>query len=264
MPAVGRDHSHHEETAMFRSGTAAALLGSLALASVGTTQPPKADDPTADKQVVKSTPVKSVPAASVKFRKDLNLPYASLTTLGSRIDAARRAGDPVTLAHAASELNVAEKVSEKTTTLTSRQVLREAAELAGLRRQVAEMRAVLHVSDQVTLEQEQIAALKQQIALNQAEQRKLDAGEEPLWTPRKIVVNNYTPQYVDVQINGYLKGQVLPGSSHVFVVEQRWNPIVLKGWGDEDTTVWGPVVLQGKFATYTWNVQGDNAIPNRP
>ena len=124
---------------MFQSVTAVALLGLLTLASGGPAQPPKPDDPTAEKQVVSTTPTKATPAAAVKFRKDLNLPYPSLTTLGGRIDAARRAGDPVTLAHAASELNVAEKVSGKTTTLRSWQVLREAAELAGLRRQEAEM-----------------------------------------------------------------------------------------------------------------------------
>jgi hypothetical protein len=50
--------------------------------------------------------------AAINFRKELNLPFATLGTLGSRIGEARRAGDPVALANAASELAVAEKVSD--------------------------------------------------------------------------------------------------------------------------------------------------------
>ncbi|HJZ58126.1 MAG TPA: hypothetical protein VKE74_24505, partial [Gemmataceae bacterium] len=209
-------------------------------------------------------PTKATPATAVKFRKDLNLPYPSLTTLGGRIDAARRTGDPVSLANAASELHTAEKVSGKTASLSSKQVLREAAELASLRRQEAELRAVLHVSDQVTLEDEKLAELKKLIALNQAEKKGIAKYEEPKDAPRKVVVNNYTTQYIDVQINGYLRGQVLPGSTKVFTIEQIWNPIVLKGWGDSDETTFGPVVLQGRFTTYTWNINGDDAVPNIP
>ena len=77
-------------------------------------------------------------------------------------------------------------------------------------------------------------------------------------------MNNYTTQYIDIQINGYLRGQVLPGTTRTFTIEQRWNPIVLKGWGDEDTTTFGPVVLQGAFTKYTWNINGDDAVPNLP
>jgi hypothetical protein len=241
----------------------AVVLGCLITLAVAA-QPSKPADPAADQQVVKSTPTKSTPAASVKFRKDLNLPYPSLNTLGSRIDAARRAGDPVTLANAASELHTAERVSGKTASLTSKQLIGEAAELAGLRRQEAELKAVLHVSDQVTLAEQNVAALKNLIAQNQAIKRGIEKYEEPKDAPRKVVVNNYTTQYLDVQVNGYLKGQVNPGSTKVIVIEQLWNPIVLKGWGDADETTFGPVVLQGRFTTYTWNVNGDDAVPNIP
>jgi hypothetical protein len=214
--------------------------------------------------VVTTKPTKSIPATSVQFRKDLNLPYPSLGTLGSRIDAARRAGDPVTLANAASELLTAEKVSGKTAGLTSKQVLREAAELAGLRRQEAELKAVLHVTEQLTQEEEKVAGLKKMIALTRAENPRIEKYEEPKDAPRKVVVNNYTTQYIDVQVNGYLRGQVPPGSTKVIVIDQIWNPIVLKGWGDADETTFGPVVLQGRFTTYTWNINGDDALPNRP
>jgi hypothetical protein len=247
---------------MIRFSVVVALGGLTALA--GPAQSPKPDDPAADKQVVASKPAKSTPAAAVQFRKDLNLPYPSLATLGGRIDAARRAGDPVTLAHAAGELHTAEKVSGKTASLTSKQLIGEAAELAGLRRQEAELKAVLHVSDQVTLAEQNVAELKKLIAMNQAVKRGIEKYEEPRDAPRKVVVNNYTTQYIDVQVNGYLKGQVSPSSTRVIVIEQLWNPIVLRGWGDADETTFGPVVLQGRFTTYTWNINADDAVPNRP
>ncbi len=240
--------------------TLALLGGGFILA-----QPPKKDAPVGDeKQVIKSTPSKVVPAASIKFRKDLNVSYPSLSTLGSRVDAARRSGDPVALAHAASELNVAESISGKTSSLTSKQLMSESAQLASLRRQNAEMKAVLKASDQVALADDQNQLLKKLLAIDNEEKKAIAIGQEPTDAPRKITVNNYSTQYIDVQINGYLRGQVLPGTTRVFTVEQRWNPIVLKGWGDSDETTFGPVVLQGRFSTYTWNINGDDAIPNMP
>jgi hypothetical protein len=249
---------------MIRFSVAAAMAAGGLVALAAAAQPPTAAAPDADKQVVTSKPAKAIPAASVKFRKDLNLPYPSLSTLGGRIDTARRAGDPVALANAAGELHTAETVAGKAASLTAKQVLREAAELAALRRQTAELKAVLHVSNQVTLAEENANALKQLIALNQAEQRQIAKYEEPKDGPRKVVVNNYSTQYIDVQVNGYLRGQVLPGSTKVIVIEQLWNPIVLKGWGDSDESTFGPVVLQGRFTTYTWNINGDDGVPTLP
>jgi hypothetical protein len=231
-------------------------------------EPKKAAQPPEDSPVVKSTPKKVTPAASVKFRKDLGLPFASLATLGSRIDAARRTGDPVALANAASELDVAEKVAGKSASLTSKQVLTEAAELARLRKQEAELQAVLHMSDNVRIAQEQVDDLKKEIAftrsLTAADKQALLKKEEPTGAPRKIVVNNYSTQYVEVQVNGYPEGQVSPGTTRVFTITQRWNPIVLKGWGNEDEYTFGPVVLQGRFDKYTWNINNDDAIPVPP
>src|SRR5262249_44832567 len=189
--------------------------------------------------------------------KEFNLPFQSLNTLGSRIDAARRAPDPVALAQAANELAVAEKVSGKTASLTSSQVLGEAAELASLRKKVAELRAVLQVSNQVAFRADQVASLRDQIALVQQEARAdkeaFDRNLEPTAGPRQVVVNNYTTQHIDVYVNGFLKTQVQPGSTQVLTVEHRWNPTVLKGYGDVDGQTWGPRYIWGRFTKYTWN-----------
>jgi hypothetical protein len=250
------------------TGAVVAICGFWMSAGAPLAQEPKAKPAGDDKQVIKTKPTKVVPAASVKFRKDLALPLASLVTLGSRIDAARRAGDPVTLAHAASELAVAEKVSGKTASLTSKQLIAESAELAAVRRQEAELSSVLEVADKLKAAEGQLDNLKAQLAAAKAqtkvENEALMMNQEPTAKPRKVVVNNYSTQYVDVQVNGYLKGQVSPGTTRTFTIDQMWNPIVLRGWGDADENLFGPVVLQGAFDKYTWNINNDDAVPNVP
>src|SRR5579872_4973992 len=90
-----------EERDMNRRGTAtlALMLGLLVsgtfLAADKPARPPKA----ADKQVVESKATKRASATAINFRKEFNLPFPSLGTLGTRIEAARRAPDPVALAH---------------------------------------------------------------------------------------------------------------------------------------------------------------------
>src|SRR5262249_39524235 len=152
---------------------------------------------------------------SVNFRKELKLPFDSLSTLGSRIDAARRKPDPVALAHAANELATAEKVSGKKASLSSKELAKEAAELAGLRKQEAELNAVLHVNEQMMMEQDNITKIKNDIAAAkaqvEADKEAINSKLEPTWKPRKVVVNNYTTEYLDIYVNGHYKAQVQPG-----------------------------------------------------
>jgi hypothetical protein len=221
----------------------------------------EADPKDKDQQVVSSKPTKRPAAGAVPFRKDLKLPFSSLNTLGSRIDAARRAHDPVALAHTASELAVAESVSGAKSSLTSTQVVAEAAELAKLKKQVAEMQAVLKVSEKVANTDETISMLRDQIAFQKKraedDQKAFQASQEPTFTPRKIVVNNYTTQYIDIWVNGNYKMRVAPGLTDICVVEHRINPTTLTAYGDDDNQTWGPRQLWGRFTKYTWNINGD-------
>jgi uncharacterized protein (TIGR03000 family) len=211
-----------------------------------------------DQEVVASKGVPRLAATSVNFRKELNLPFATLGTLGPRIDAARQAHDPVALAHAASELCVAEAVSGKKASLTSTAVLNEAAELAKLRKENEELQAVLNVSKRVAdaearnrLLQEEIASSKARVARDQEAIRQ---NQEPTWTPRKVIVNNYTNDYLDLWVNGTYKVQIAPGMSQLFYIEHRWNPTVLTAYGNEDNMTWGPRYIWGRFNKYTWNI----------
>jgi hypothetical protein len=210
-----------------------------------------------DKQVVDTNATKKAPAKSVDFRKELGVPFNSLHTLGARIDVARQTHDPVSLGHAANELAVAEKVGGKKATLTSTTVMQEANELAKLRRQVPELEAMVHLNQQIASQEELIADLKRQIDLSKKiakdESDSVQRNEEPTG-PRKLLVNNYTPQYVDVWVNGTLKLQLQPGQSKWCVIEHKWNPTVMTASGNEDLTNWGPRYVWGNFQTYTWNL----------
>jgi hypothetical protein len=57
-----------------------------------------------------------------------------------------------------------------------------------------------------------------------------------------------------VTVNGNLKLQLAPGQSQSCTIDHRWNPTVLKAYGNEDIDTWGPKYLWGKFTTYTWNI----------
>jgi uncharacterized protein (TIGR03000 family) len=190
-----------------------------------------ADDKTdlgEDKEVVTSAVTKRPSVAAVNFRKELNLPFATLGTLGSRIGEARRAGDPVALANAASELAVAEKVSGKKASLTSNTVLQESQELAKLQRQNAQLEAVIETSKRLAAEERSVAQLEQ-MAAKAKEQAKLEAeavrnGGSVPYTPRTIVINNTSTDTLDVYVNGNFKMTVGPGMLQSCVVEHRWNP----------------------------------------
>jgi uncharacterized protein (TIGR03000 family) len=244
-----------ERTRKVRVSSGARVRVSFVQAADGETE---AEGAAGDKQVVRSKASQRPAASSVNFRKELNLPFDSLTTLGSRIAAARRKPDPVALAHAANELAVAEKVSGKTASLTSKELIKESAELAAVRRQEAELKAVYQVASQLQTQEDNLALLKTQIAQAQAQARAdkeaFDRNQEPTSSPRKVVVNNYTPQYVDVWVNGSYKAQVLPGQSQVITIEHRWNPTVLTAYGNDDSSTWGPRYVWGRFTKYTWNL----------
>jgi uncharacterized protein (TIGR03000 family) len=226
----------------------------------GANQQGKNDSADADnKQSVTCKATQRQAAATINFRKELKLPFDSLRTLGSRINAARRKPDPVALAHASSELAVAEKVSDKKASLTSTMLAKEAAELAGMRRQEQELMAVLNVKQQMMMEENDILTTKKHLAMTQAQikadKEAWNSNQEPTWKPRTVVVNNYTMQYLDIYVTGSYKTQVQPGMQQTIIIEHRWTPTVLKAYGNEDVDTWGPCYIWGRFDKYSWNIQ---------
>jgi len=214
--------------------------------------------PDDDQQTINATATKVSPGKNINFNKELGLPYQSLSTLGARIDTARRGHDPVALAHAANELSVAEKVSGKKADLTSAQLLKQAAELAKLRRQVAELKALNQIAEQTAADNELVAEMKSTLRESEIATKKetvILRSNMPLPdSSRAVVVHNNTPQNFDIWVNGYMKTTVDAGQSKWFVVEHKYNPTVIEAFGYGDDTTWGPVHLWGKFKTYTVNL----------
>jgi hypothetical protein len=259
--------------ALLAAAVAIAVMATarMALAQVGAGIPvsflddSKADKPEGkekDEQVVTSKASKRVLATTIDFRKAHGLPFDSLRTLGSRIEAARRKPDPVALAHAASELRVAEKLSGTTASLTSTALLAEAKELAALRRKVAELKVVLAIHQQIaseeTKEEDQVNFWKTKIALAEKtaqEEQDALAKKAPVEVPRMVLVNNLSSQSVDVWINGCYNVDIPAGTSKWCVVEHNWDPTTLTATGDEDGRSWGPRWVRGAYKTYTWNLE---------
>ena len=175
---------------------------------------------------MESKPVKKPAAAAVNFKKELGLPFDTLGTLGGRIDQARRKYDPVALAHTASELHVAEKVSGKKASVTSSQLIKESSELAKLRSQEAELRAVLNVSDQVANDKDVILSLNKEI--DPAKERaKMDTeAVQKNWSrpgSRQGDGEQLHDAILTIWVNGRYKTEISPADA-VCVIEHRWNP----------------------------------------
>ena len=86
-----------------------------------------------------------ISGATIDFSSALELNYASLATLGSRIEQCQTGSpDPVGLAAAAHELAIAEKVSGKKAKLTAAGLLEEAIHMATVRDDSSELKGIIH------------------------------------------------------------------------------------------------------------------------
>src|SRR5262249_46258243 len=81
-------------------------------------------------------------ACTVDFQAAFELPFEGLGTIGTRIDQARKACDPVCLCSCANELACAEKVSGKKARVNSAALHKECIEMAKRRGSSAELKAV--------------------------------------------------------------------------------------------------------------------------
>jgi hypothetical protein len=182
-----------------------------------------ADEPGAKKgEAVKQSKLEKASTARViDFSGSLKLSFNSLTTLGSRIDQARLAADPVALALAARELAVAEKVSGHKAALTAAQLEKEAQALARLRARSKELQAVaLLVDDEgarASLHKLAQAARKRE----DAEAKALKAGEKSRGLRGTLTVINLHNVAMRVYTNGDYRGIVPAFQTRYFYV---YNP----------------------------------------
>lgn len=204
---------------------AASLFG---VASSGYSQEAKKD---AKKVTVKATLDPSPPANTVDFAKAYNLPFESLGAIGARIEAARRHPDPVALAAIANELAVAEAVSQKKADVTAENLAKEAIELAVLRDDSTELKAMaLLVKDSEAarkLEAKGTAAAEQK----EQELAAVKRGEVGRGILHKLIVPNHSEVTVTVHMNGRPVGWVGPHGVGEFHVHDHSHVTELAAWG---------------------------------
>jgi len=159
----------------------------------------------------------ATPAASVNFTKDLGLDFPSLTTLGARIDAARQVADPVALAALGQELAIAEKVSGKTASVKAADINKEAAELATVRFNAAELKAVSHYTgDKDLLAVADKAAKDEQAAIKARE-----SGEKSRGIQGTLHVDSRVKGVsINVYVDGRYVGTVPPYGDRYYYIGQ--------------------------------------------
>lgn len=230
------------------------ILGLAALAiglSVATSQ---AQDKKEGTQKQESKPDKYQSAATIDFQKELGVALDSLTTLGARIEQTRRDGDPVCLALLATELGVAEQLSEKKAPLTSAELLKQAAHLAEVRGVATELKAVALITP------DEEAQKKLKMLSDKSEEREKQEveaakkGERPRGIWNELIVNNHSHQRVDVHYNGRHVGYVAPhGHRHFYINDHSHeHHFDLEAWGSQGGH-WRRH-QHGDYRNFTWTL----------
>ena len=142
-------------------------------------------------------------ALTVCFTKELGLGFPSLATLGVRIEQARDQADPVCLALAGRELAVAEKVSGKQASVKADDLLKEAVELAKLRSDPAELKAVALLAGKMGGD---LTALAMRAEKTLAEAKK---DRESGVKTRGIMGELHTDSRVNATISVYVDGRFM-------------------------------------------------------
>jgi len=191
-------------------------------------------------------------AAAINFNKELGLEFDSLKTLGTRIDQARSAPDPVGLLGAAQELAAAEKASGKHSTLTAETLTKEAVDLARLRSNSKELKAAAAlVHDEKTAKDLESEASKAE--KREADQAKaFKSGEKTRGTDVLRVVNE-TPYYAYVYVNGTLVATTPPYTQADYLIFMKYDTVVLTA--AVGGVVYGPDVITGNYDLFRYTLR---------
>ena len=211
----------------------------------------------ADKSERKELTDKPVPgnsAAGIDFKKAYSLPFDCLHSVGTRIERARSVPDPVAIASISAELAACEQASGKMAALTSANLFKEAVDLAKLRSESVELKAVaLLVKDAgLAKELEQLAAQAKEQEEEDAKAAK--AGERGKGIMATLTVQNGSNDWIQVFVNGFSIGVVRPfGDNRFFVGHPRGINTQLFARASDGKT-YGPAVVFNDIPSYTWNL----------
>jgi hypothetical protein len=236
---------------MIRVRCAAAALFGLLLAGLLTASAVGQGQKPAKGKVIETKGAPGKLAAKVDFGA-LGLNLSGLGTLGARIDQARAAADPVALSLLAKELAVAESISKKQAKIKASDLYAEAVELAKLRQNHDELKALALIVPGKDVK-EDLGALATKVAKS-IEDRK--NGEKTRGIGGSLHVDSRVGLYIDIYVNGIYRGTVSPFGDiyNIFVGDPGGLDTILYGRAPGTSRVWGPSRVSGAFGNYTWQL----------
>lgn len=188
-------------------------------------------------------------ALTVNFAKELDLGFPSLATLGARIEQARSQSDPVSLAFAARELAVAEKVSGKQAAVTSGELIKEAIETAKHRYDATELKALALIADKSSKELKGLAE-KAHVAAVEA-QKARESGEKTRGIQGRLHADSRVGTTIDVFVDGRHVGTMRPfGDIFPYIGQTPWETTYLSA-RSRDGRSWSRAV-RGATGDYHW------------
>jgi len=230
--------------------------GVLVALAVGLTVFSPAAEPTKanpDAKAMTSTGKAYQPATAIDFCKDLALPFASLETLGVRIEEARRIADPVALASAASYLAASEAASGKQASLTAEVLRKEAVDMVKRRHQSAELKAVAALVANKTISATLTAQADKAEREELQAQEAFKAGDKSRGVWGYLTVRNNTGNTIGIYVNGTHRGYVNPYRDFRFPQPLRHGPTtntVLMG--RSGSRQWGPLYKDNPVGDEIW------------
>lgn len=195
-----------------------------------------------------------VMASTIDFRKATGLPFSSLLSLGSRIQQAKEAADPVCLANCARELAVAEQVSGKNAAITAKSILDEAVSLAEIRGDSTELKAVALLAGDAKIKGK-LDSLATEAAEREANARKAaKEGEASREIHGSLTVCNHTDECLNIYVGGRFVGEVHAGESASFHVHDHNHYTQLSAYCVEDGELVKSAYSHGHNHNVSWEI----------
>lgn len=194
------------------------------------------------------------PIESLKYKNimgDIGADYHYLSDIGEMIDMGRAHNDGNTLIAAALLLLYAENDSgKKSSVITGADLLKEAAELAKVQEnaKLATKLADVYEDGTFGLGDKTMAADLRKKA------KEYDAASSQRSGYGIVIINNETPFYVQIYIDGYDQG-VLYSGNYTYVTDVPAGTVLLYAYAPYTDWEWGPTTgYLSAGGTYTWNL----------
>jgi hypothetical protein len=176
----------------------------------------KADDKVL---VVETKAAKTTPATAIDFNHELGLQFEALVKLGGCIEEARKNGDPVSLATAATCLSASETASGKKAKLTAEELFKEAVKMAKARDISTELKAVAALTKGHEVSKE-LSTMAEAAEKKEADRiAKFKSGEKSRGLIGRLTVRNETPYRLYISVNFVEIGWVGPYTEYQFSKE---------------------------------------------